>query len=271
MNGIDNTYTDSTFNLYMAHSYTLLLQVEAGTFGYAVVDGNRLVASGQNIDIDELAHPKQLSDLLSPGLFKNVIIGMPATGLSLMPKSLFNAWQVDGMARLLDVKENEKVFGQTFDDQNMIIYKTPDTLVEAVKRFGLENTVYTAKGWIKVIADRGPTGEKLYIEISRDNAQYLYFKEGTVRFYNAFEIKNEEELVYFTLFVAEELQLTPLLTTLVLSGDISIGDKHMKRLETFFPKIELNGLKTLELPAEIPTYKIMALAALSLCGSSEAL
>ena len=118
----NNNYTDNTFNLYQAYSYTLLLQVEASSFSYAVVHNNRLLISAQNCDIDELAHPKQLSDLLS-ATYKKVIIGLPATGLTLVPKSLFSGDHVADFARFLDVKANEKVFAQKLDDQNMIIYK----------------------------------------------------------------------------------------------------------------------------------------------------
>jgi hypothetical protein len=268
MNDHSNNYTDTSFNLYQAYSYTLLLQVEASTFSYAVVNGNRLLVSAQNCDLDELAHPKQLSELLT-ATYKNVIIGMPAVALTLVPKPLFNEEFIAEFARLLDVKENEKVFAQTLDDQNIIIYKTKDELVAAVEKFNLQNTVYTAQGWVKAIANSNPPDSNLYVEVGKDNVQFLYFSAGKLRFYNAFEYKNEDELAYFTSFVAEELKLKPQQTTLVLSGDIAVGDKNMKRLGDFYPKIEINGLKILELPGQIPSHKFLALAALSLCGSSE--
>jgi hypothetical protein len=269
MSDTENKYTDSSFNLYQAYSYTLLLQVELNAFSYAVVDKNRLLVLAQNCDLDELAYPKQLSELLS-ATYKKVIIGMPATGLTLVPDSLFNPDRVADIARFLDVKENEKVFAQTLDNQNVIIYKTAGHLVEAVEKFGLQNTVYTAQGWIKTIEKSDPPNNKLYVEIGKDTVHFLYFSGGSLRFYNVFEFKSEDELVYFTSFVAEELDLKPQQTTLVLSGDISVGDKNMNRLGDFYPKIEINGLQTLELPGQIPAHKLLALAALSLCGSSVA-
>src|ERR1017187_487414 len=115
MNDHDNIYTDNSFNLYQAYSYTLLLQVDATSFSYAVVYQNRLLVWAQNCDLDELAHPKQLSELLT-ATYKKVIIGMPATALTLVPKSLFDQEHVAEFARFLDVKEDEKVFAQTLDD-----------------------------------------------------------------------------------------------------------------------------------------------------------
>jgi hypothetical protein len=225
--------------------------------------------SAQNCDLDELAHPKQLIDLLS-ATYKKVIIGLPATGLTLVPKSLYSDEHVADFARFLDVKENEKVFAQILDDQNVIIYKTTDALVNAVERFDLQNTVYNARGWIKAIEDSIPPDNKLFLEIGKSTVRFLYLLAGNLRFYNTFEFKSEDELAYFTTFVTGELDLKAQETTLVLSGDISAGDKNMNRLADFYPKIEINGLKILELPGQIPAHRLLALAALSLCGSSEA-
>lgn len=269
MDDNNNIYTDNSFNLYQAYSYTLLLLVEPTSFGYGVVYQNRLLVSAQNCDLDELAHPKQLSELLS-ATYKKVIIGLPGTSLILVPQKLFRDALVPDYARFLDVKENEKVFAQTLDSENNIIYKTPGYIAAAVEKFGFQNTVYTAQGWLKAIEKSNPPSDNLYIEIGKSQVQILNFSGRTLRFYNIFEFSHEDDLVYFSSVVAEELRLNPQLATLVLSGDISLDDKNMKRLSEFFPKIEINGLKVLELPGQIPSHKLLALAALSLCGSSEA-
>lgn len=265
----NNDYHDNSFNLYQAYSYTLLLQVGLTSFSYAIVQKNRLLVSAQNCDLNELAHPDQLADILS-ATYKKVIIGLPATSLTLVPASLFSEDHLADFARFLDVKDDEKVLAQPLDDKNSIIYKTNAALVTAVERFGLQNVHYTAKGWVKAIADSSPTANSLYIDAGSGTLQFLYFSAGSLRFYNTFEFGNEDELAYFTSFVADELKLKPQDTTLVLSGDISSGDKNVTRLSEFFPKTELNNLQPLELPGQVTAHKILALAALSLCGSSEA-
>lgn len=264
-----NNYTDNGFNLYQAYSYTLLLQVEATSFSYAVVNDNQLLVSAQNCDLTELMQPRAMHDLLS-ATYRKTIVGMPATGLTLIPNSLFLEDSISGFARFLDVKDNEKVFAQKFDDANAIIYKTNDQLVAAVEKFGLQNTVHTAKGWMRAIANSNPPDGNLYIEVGKDKVQFLYYSLGVLRFYNAFEFETEDELAYFTTFVTEELNLKPQYINLVISGDVTPGDKNLTRLAYFFPKIELNGLKVLDLPGQIVPHKFLSLAALSLCASSVA-
>lgn len=264
MSNTDN-YTDNTFNLHQAYSYTLLLQVEANSFSYAVVNNNRLLVSAQDCDLQELAQPRHLHDLLS-ATYRKVVIGMPSAALTLVPESLFSEDKVSAFARYLDVKDDEKVFAQKLDEQNAVIYKTNSRLIDIVAKFGLQNTVYTAKGWIKAISQQNPSGNSLYLDVSNDRVQFVYFALDSIRFYNTFEFKTEDELVYFTSFVAEELNLRPQNITLVVSGDITAGDKNLVRLGNFYPKIELNSAKVLDIPPLIPSHKILSLTALSLCA-----
>jgi hypothetical protein len=270
MSEIYNNNTDSSFNLYQAYSYTLLIQVEPTSFNYAVVHDNRLLTFAQNCDLDELAHPKLLTDLLT-AIYKKVVVGLPANGLTLVPKSLFSAERAGDFARFLDVKETERVFAQTLNNDNVIIYKTNEQLVSAVKKFGLQNTVFNDKGWIAAIEKSSPPDSNLYLNIGKDHVQFLYYSSYKLRFYNTFEFKNADELVYFTAFVAEELGLRSSFTTLVVSGDITYGDTYLTRLTDFYPKIEINGLKVAEFTGQTASHKLLALVALSLCESSEAL
>ncbi|HEY2581504.1 MAG TPA: DUF3822 family protein, partial [Mucilaginibacter sp.] len=218
--------------------------------------------------LNEFTGHGPLTDLLS-ATYKKVVVGLPATGLTLVPKELFKEDHVADIARFLDVSDREKVFVQTLDDQNVIIYKTDENLVSAIEKFGLQNIVYTAKGWITATGKNKPSDDKLYVEIGKDTVQFLYYSLDELRFYNTFEYKNEDDLSYFAAFVTQQLDLNPKLIKLVLSGDVEKGGKHINRLTEFFSNIELNTIEVLELPEQIAAHKTLALAALSLCGSSE--
>jgi hypothetical protein len=266
----NNNYNDDSFSPYQAYSYTLLLQVEATSFSYAVIHQNNLLITAQNCSLDELAHPKQLSDLLT-ATYKKVVIGLPSTGLTLVPKNLVNEEYIGGFARLLDVQENEKVIAQTLDNDNVIVFKANEELVSAAERFNLQNAVYSATGWVKAIAATTPPNNYLYIQVNNNTVQMLNFSLGKIRFFNTFDYAGGDDLVYFVTLVANELQLTPQIVTIVLSGEISTRDASMKRLADFYPKIEINSLKPIELPGQIISHKFLALAALFLCESSAVL
>ncbi|MDB5131424.1 MAG: hypothetical protein JWR02_1173 [Mucilaginibacter sp.] len=265
-----NNYHDNNFNLNEAPGYTLLLQVGAASFDYAIVHENRLLVYVQNTSIDELVNPKHLKSLLSAN-YKKVVIGLPAVGLTLIPNSLYSDERAAAYARFLDVGENEKALVQPLDNENKIIYKTSAATVSAVEKFGLQNAVYAAKGWVKTVADSDPANENLYLELGNEKVHFLYFLSGKLQFYNTFEFKNPDELAYFAALVCEELHLSAQDTTLILSGNVSAGDAQVSRLKDFYPKVELNNLRVVELPGQVAPHKILSLAALSLCESSEEL
>lgn len=269
MNDNKNHYRENSFTLVQSSRYTLLLQFELKWFGYAIIYNNRLMAFGENCAYYELNDNGQLRDTLAAD-YKNVVIGLPSTGLTLVPNNLYNEGHVADFARFLDVQDGEIVLAQTLDDENRIIYKTDEVIVSAARNFGIQNTVYTAKGWIKANADRKPLVGNLYIEIGDGAAQFLYFSEGPLRFYNIFEAIDEDDLVYFSILVARQLNLEPDKTTVILSGNISKEDNKFARLAEFFGKVELNHISIIELPWHIAPHKILAHAALLLCVSSEA-
>jgi len=262
-------YHDNSFNLDQAGDYVLLIQVKNASFDFAVVHDNRMLVYVQDTPVDELSTPRHLRGLLSAA-YKQVIIGLSATALSLVPQAVYHDDQIAAFARFLDVRENENVLTAQLENENYIIYKTGGDIISAVEKFGLHNVVYTAQGWIKAIAGSNPPNGTLYLDISGDTVQLLYFSFGRLRFYNAFEFKNPDELAYFTTLVAEELSLDARETKLRISGEAYEWDANITRLKEFYANAELNNMQVLELPPQVAAHKILALAALSLCESSEA-
>ena len=268
MSAHQHSYRDYNFSLNRADSYTLLLKLEENSFSYAIVRKNSLLLFADNCPLSVLDDPDQLFNLLA-GDYKKIVVGLPATALTLIPNSLSGKEQVTAFATMLDVGEHEAAFAQPLDDKNNIVYKADATLVAAINKFDLKNTVYTARGWIAAIAITNPPANYLYLEIGTHTVQFLYFLAGSLRFYNTYPFKNADELAYFTALVTRELNLDQTGTTLILSGHVSAGDKNVTRLAEFFTTVELNNICVLELPDQIASHSVLALAGLSLCGSSE--
>jgi hypothetical protein len=271
MSNHNHHYRHNDFRAEQTADYTLLIQVGMGSLSYAVVDQNELLVLEENISISELNEPSEEHSILS-GSYKQRIIGLPQNGFTFVPVSLLKPGLVADFARFLDVKETEKVFSQPLDTENQVIYKVDEHIADVIsKKYAVEDTIFGAKGWVKLTAANNPTNNDLYVNIDTDKVELLNFRDGKLRFYNSFEFKTADELVYFTMFVIEELKLQPQNTNLLLSGNISQDDENASRLAKFFGKIGLNSLKTIELPGEIASHTVLTLTALSLCGSSEAL
>lgn len=264
-------YRDPDTGIYQVNDqYTLLLQVYPQSVSYAVVHQNKLIAWCEDCDHKILAEPGQTHEFLNYA-YKNIVVAIPSTGLTLVPNVLYNADRVAGMARFLDVKPSEKVFAQPLDDENHIVFKAAEAVIKNAEKLDLQNVVHLSKGWIKAIGANNPQSYNLYLNFDKQQVEIAWFSDGKLRFFNTFAFHNPDELVYYTGIVAKELQLTQRTTNLVVSGDINRDDKNATRLAEFFNGVDENELKLIELPAEIFPHQVLSLTALSLCVSSEVL
>jgi len=262
MSNHNHNYRDSSFSAEQTAGYTLLVQVAASSFSYAIVEGNKLLLLEENVSL--LANTADDHPLLS-ATYEKRLIGLPQSGFSFVPVSLFREDLVSDFARFLDVQENECVFSQPLDAENQVVFKTGKHAVDVVKsQFDVNDIVFSAKGWIKATAALKPTNPDVYLNIGDDQVELLNFHDGKLRFYNTFEFKNPDELAYFTMFVTEELNLHPQGAVLHVSGDIDSNDENFDRLSRFFNKVELNGLETTDLPGYIPAHHVLKLTSLAI-------
>ena len=262
-------YRDPDFSAAQTADYILLVHIGITSFSYAVAGRNRLFLLEENISLNELNSPDKDHSLLFD-VYKKRVIGLPQNGFTFVPISLFRPDHVANYARFLDVKGNEKVFSQPLDSENQVIYKLDERIAKIAEKFDVKNTVFSAKGWIDLIGSNNPSDHNLYLNIDTDKVEFLNYNDGKLRFYNSFEFKTPDELVYFSMVVIGELKIQPQNTSLILSGDISTDDENFSRLSQFFHNAELNNLKTIDLPWNIAAHNVLTLTALSLCGSSEA-
>ncbi len=249
--------------------YTLLIKIGSNSFSYAVAGQGRMLVLKENLDLSELSEPTDGNKMLSAD-YSQHIVAVPHTGFTIVPASLFKPEKVADFARFLDVKRNEKVFSQPLDADNQVIFKADSTLVNSVaEKFGINCIAFAPKGWIKLTAANNPADNQIYLNVEGNQAEFLNFKEGKLRFYNSFEFMAPDELVYFATLVASELRLLPGDVTVVLSGGITPEDENGIRLDRFFGKLELNTMSALALSGQTTSHDILTLTALSLCGSSE--
>lgn len=261
-------FRDPSFNLNQAYYYTLLIQIDDKSFSYAITYKEDVVAWGSNCNLAELSDPQELAEELT-ATYKKVVVGVPSDFFTLVPNVLFNKAQIVNYARLLDVKTDERVIAQTLDSQNYIIYKVDKKIISAVQKFDLQNVVYLGKGWITAAAQDNSDSQSLFLNAENEKAEFLYFKNGAIRFYNKFDYQTEGDLGYYAAFVCEELGLTPNGVHLKLSGNLKPNDKFTTSLSQFFPNITFFNPHLLNLPTQISPQQILTLAALTLCGSSE--
>lgn len=259
-------YTSDDFSLSRANTYSLLLQADVNHFDYAVLQDKQLLQWGTGFSTDELRDPSDLRDILTAN-YKRVLIGLKADALTLLPAALYEQAHIADAARLLDVKDNEKVLVEPLDEVNYNIYKVDEALLYAVKDLDNRQITHADMGWIKAVSANYPTNTSLYVHVGYECVSVLNYHYSKLRFYNCFSFKNHEELAYFCALVCKEIDLEPSKARLYISGDMNTTDGYFTYLKAFFGEVNLNSASVINLPATVAAHQILSLAALSLCAS----
>ena len=263
------TYRDEALNLDEAYYYALLIKVASSSFSYAITYKNKLLAYNDDCSLSELTEPLYMQDILC-ARYKKLIIALPSTGFTLIPKNLFSTDHLAQIGHLLDVQENEQIIAKLLDADNYIVFKLDSQFLEGLKQYGLQNVVFKPTGWIKALAQKNPENHQLFVDISHNKVDIAYFQNFRLRFYNNFDYTNADDVVYYAAMVARELALAPAELSIMVSGALTEEDAVHSLLHDFFGEVSINSSASIELPEHIAPQHVFSLVSLSLCESSEA-
>ncbi|MES2275895.1 MAG: DUF3822 family protein [Bacteroidota bacterium] len=255
------TYKSDGFSLAKAHDSGLFIKACKAEFSILIVEDGRLLAWKDKCALTELAENEDLGDILTAP-FKTVVVGLTPDALTLVPTELFAEENTLDFARFLDVKAEDRVFATQLDEENQVVCKIDHNITDALaSRFSLQDTVPTYRGWLAAIAGSGPSNNSIYIDVNCGQVTLANFNGGKLRFYNSFAVSDINDILYYSLFAAGQLELQPDYTSLVVSGNCPASD--FDKLNEFFRIVKYNDLKVVDVPMGVPAHQILALAALA--------
>jgi hypothetical protein len=255
------TYKTDGFSLAKAHDSTLYIKACKAEFSILIVEEGRVLAWKAKCALADLAEDEDLGDILTAP-FKKIVVGITPDALTLVPTALFAEENTLDYARFLDVKTEDRVFASQLDTENQVICKIDHNITDALaSRFSLTDTVPAYRGWLAAIAKSGPGNHHIYIDINCGQLTLANFNEGKLRFYNSFVVTDVNDILYYSLFAVEQLQLQADYTSLIVSGNCPASD--FDQLNQFFKVVKYNDLKIVDVPMGVPAHQILALASLA--------
>lgn len=261
MSGYSFTYRSEIFDLDKAYDAELLIKASRAEFSFLIISKGVLLAWKDRTAISEISNDHELATVLAAN-FKQVTIGLLPDALTLVPSQLFAVERVGDFARFLDVMPDDKVFAAKLDADNQLIYKTDHTFINfLVSKFNLAPTIPADRGWIHAIAKSEPVNYAIYMDVTEGQISLLNFNGGDIRFYNCFKTEDINDIIYYTLLVAQRLDIQPDYASLVISGNLAVSD--MDKLKEFVRVVKTNDLKVLDIPAGVSSHQILSLAALA--------
>lgn len=80
---------------------------------------------------------------------------------------------------------------------------------------------------------------KIWLFKSNNVLAIIGYRNQELTFINSFEIQSKEDLIYYTLFVLEQIQVNPAECTVHLIGDFEKDDEYHQILYTYIQNVEL--------------------------------
>ena len=75
-----------------------------------------------------------------------------------------------------------------------------------------------------LLEEKNNTNAKMFVHVETTHFEIIVVQQGQLVLYNSFEFKTKEDFIYYILFTAEQLNLTPDTLQLVLLGLINAND-----------------------------------------------
>lgn len=262
-------YYDPEFNADEAYGNGLLILITGDAFSFAVIqsDTNKILVWGEQYSLAELSRPDILEQILT-AKYSSVKIGVQSLAFTIIPQELFEYNDLGQYAQFISKQAADTILVNKLDDDNFVVFKLDAAIADAVSvHFSVDMVYFAGKAWIAGVNFSRPYNQPLYVNAEGNILQLLYLNNGKLRFYNAFEFNNPDEVMYYIILTANELELNLDSTSVILSGDISVSDNKIHRINDLLPKVYFNQNHVVVLPEGFILHQILMLAGLLLCES----
>ena len=116
-----------------------------------------------------------------------------------------------------------------------------------IEKFGSFNYYHYSTILIKKLLKYNTNKDtSLYANIQLNNFQILIFKNKSLQYYNNFEFKEKEDILYFTLFIMEQNKIDNIKTKLLLLGNINEESDTYLLLSKFIKNIDIIKFQNLK-------------------------
>ncbi|WP_419803188.1 DUF3822 family protein [Mucilaginibacter sp.] len=260
MHFVPINFSGPGFNPAYTADFELVILLNTTTFSYAVRHPatHRLVRLSTGHLHNQLFDQQQ-NALFAASNYENVIIASDTNSFCLIPDAVFTPENLADFAVFLSVKEADLILTDQIENgKNIVILTLPENLVEQVQlKYPSAKIQFAPKSWIKTVLEEKVPGQNLYLFLEEKSIKILFADQESIRFYNQFAISTTDELVYFTALVADQLNLKPEETSLLICGNVADQSREMLRLQEFFKEVKLFGKNDFDQKNELHYHQVI--------------
>ncbi|MEQ8324137.1 MAG: DUF3822 family protein [Vicingaceae bacterium] len=228
-------YTDSFYTASKNTSKFLSLQVGKDGMSYAILSPTdntveltrEFIFDSVNSNADLLADIRGIveNDPALMGPFFHTSIGFYQGKSTLIPEALFEAGMEESYLNFTEDSDVERYFfsNKLVNLRSRNVFSVDKALCDYLQScYPTPLFLHSSTPLIDVFAlqEKRNSGRRCFIHVQYSHFEILCFEKGELRFYNSFDYTTAEDLLYYVLFVFEQLDLNQESEPISVFGEI---------------------------------------------------
>lgn len=249
MTGLRTTVScfDRIFEKASSEKYNLSIRLQLDGLLFSVYDPIILKYIG--FESVMLAGASEIYDFVGKNellirKFQKTVIITPASKYTIVPGALFAADKSSEYFSFVHQLDNGEELNSTklFFDEAVLIYASDLAYNQIIKDYFPHSAALPGvAAFVDFILPRyrNIRSSAMFLNIYSDNFDLLLLNDGNMIFCNNFNFKTIEDLVYYTIFVIDQLKVNPEKVELKLSGNIGTNTELLKLLRKYIKTVDL--------------------------------
>lgn len=281
-------YFDPEYGRLSAYFSKLYILIGQDSFQYSILDTEtntfaavadfRLPTSLKSPEVYHTEILKLISEEDALGKkYPSVVLGLDTPQHTIVPSPLYDPLQ---NGKYLEFNFGIAAPGQVRTDRleeidAFNVYGVSQGLFDIImENYSGAAIVHRSSAFIKAVYHHrkiNSESEGIYLNVKEQSVDLASFDGNRLVFFNSYACTGKEDMLYYTLYAIEQLNLRPDHIHLFIYGNLDFGSESHRLLEQYMRQVLFSGRLDLwnysPLLGQVPAHRYQELYALALCGS----
>ena len=253
----DLSLLDETLDINITRSYHLSIQIDLNGFSFCILDSTRnqyVALKHYSFDLETEDFEKNISAVFEKDEFlnqefKGSRLIFTSRKSTLVPDPLFNKENLKdyfSFNHALNDGIEQVIYNRIRNAEAYVVFAIPKYLPEIISKYLPSARLFHQSTPLieNIFLNRRNKKDQVtvYLNVSRSLFDIVVINNKKLSLYNCFSYRDESDLIYFVLYVFEQLKLDPEKTELYLSGIITRRSSHYENLRKYIKLIHFDSL-----------------------------
>ncbi|MGQ8338298.1 DUF3822 family protein [Sunxiuqinia sp. A32] len=242
---------DETFDLNFISEYHLSIQLSLDGLSFCILDGiqkkyvslvhHPILSNTPELSVKRLKEIFKEEDFLKP-YYKSTRIIYSSQNSTMVPPPYINDSQKKQILEINFGKtKNEKILETTLSPYyDVLLYGIPNSLSNFLEEKYSDIPIeHECRPFLWSILNQGNPSDQLAVLIHEKYCWIIYLNDNKLKFINSFAVQNDDDVLFYALNVATELNIDPEVTPIMMDGLCSKKSAIYHRFRQYIKHIKL--------------------------------